>query len=172
MGDRCVLGFVSAPRFLRGQFCVFAGCRDRCGRTLSQLHVPVRWGCSLSNWAWTLTRIFFYSSIFSFHLLLLVCFFLFQVCSWSAVLSICYLILILVTCQRTRELISTQKTPYRMQQQRPESPTVTLTWHASKYKVHKLHQGYILFICACRSRTTPGWKFAQPSTRWSRRWMK
>ena len=26
------------------------------------------------------------------------------------------------------------------QQQRPESPTVTLTWHASKYKVHKLHQ--------------------------------
>ena len=26
------------------------------------------------------------------------------------------------------------------QQQRFESPTVTLTWHASKYKVHKLHQ--------------------------------
>ena len=24
-------------------------------------------------------------------------------------------------------------------QQRPESPTVTLTWHACKYKVHKLH---------------------------------
>ena len=30
------------------------------------------------------------------------------------------------------------------QQQRPESPTVILTWHASKYKVHKLHQRYIL----------------------------
>ena len=30
------------------------------------------------------------------------------------------------------------------QQQRPESPTVTLTWHASKYKVHKLHQRYAL----------------------------
>ena len=29
-------------------------------------------------------------------------------------------------------------------QQRPASPTVTLTWHASKYKVHKLHQRYIL----------------------------
>ena len=29
------------------------------------------------------------------------------------------------------------------QQQRPESPTVTLTWHACKYKVHKLHQTYI-----------------------------
>ena len=29
------------------------------------------------------------------------------------------------------------------QQQRPESPTVPLTWHASKYKVHKLHQRYI-----------------------------
>ena len=30
------------------------------------------------------------------------------------------------------------------QQQRPESPTVTLTWHACKYKVQKLHQRYIL----------------------------
>ena len=25
------------------------------------------------------------------------------------------------------------------QQQRPQSPTVTLTWHAGKHKVHKLH---------------------------------
>ena len=25
------------------------------------------------------------------------------------------------------------------QQQRPELPMVTLTWHAHKYKVHKLH---------------------------------
>ena len=25
-------------------------------------------------------------------------------------------------------------------QQRPESPTVTLTWHACEYKVHKLHR--------------------------------
>ena len=31
--------------------------------------------------------------------------------------------------QQTRELISTRKT--QKQQQRPESPTVTLTWHAS-----------------------------------------
>ena len=30
------------------------------------------------------------------------------------------------------------------QQQRPESPTVTLIWHASKYEVHKLHHSYIL----------------------------
>ena len=30
------------------------------------------------------------------------------------------------------------------QQQRPESPTVTLTWHACKYKVHKLAHRYIL----------------------------
>ena len=29
-------------------------------------------------------------------------------------------------------------------QQRPESPTVTLTWHASKYKAYKLHQRYTL----------------------------
>ena len=32
----------------------------------------------------------------------------------------------------------------RTQQQRPESPTVTLTLHASQYKVHKIHQRYIL----------------------------
>ena len=29
------------------------------------------------------------------------------------------------------------------QQQRVESPTVTATWHASKYTVHELHQKYI-----------------------------
>ena len=29
------------------------------------------------------------------------------------------------------------------QQQRPESPTVTLTWHASTYNVHNLHRRYI-----------------------------
>ena len=32
------------------------------------------------------------------------------------------------------------------QQQRPESPTVTSTWHAIKYKVHKLHQRYIFIV--------------------------
>ena len=32
----------------------------------------------------------------------------------------------------------------QIQQQRPESPTVTRTWHACKYKIHKLHQRYIL----------------------------
>ena len=32
----------------------------------------------------------------------------------------------------------------QVQQQRPESPTVTLTWHACKYNVQKLHQRYIL----------------------------
>ena len=45
--------------------------------------------------------------------------------------------------QQTRELIGTWKTSHK-RQQRHESPTVTLTWHASKYKVHKLHQMYIL----------------------------
>ena len=29
------------------------------------------------------------------------------------------------------------------QQHRSDSPTVTLTWHASRYKVHKLHQRYL-----------------------------
>ena len=32
----------------------------------------------------------------------------------------------------------------QIQQQRPESPKSTLTWHACKYKEHKLHQRYIL----------------------------
>ena len=34
----------------------------------------------------------------------------------------------------------------RIQQQRPESPTISVTWHASIYKVDKLHQGHILQI--------------------------
>ena len=34
----------------------------------------------------------------------------------------------------------------QVQQQRPRSPTVTLTWYACKYKVHKLHQKYILYL--------------------------
>ena len=34
----------------------------------------------------------------------------------------------------------------QVQQQRPERPMVTLTWHACKYKVHKLHHRYILCI--------------------------
>ena len=34
----------------------------------------------------------------------------------------------------------------QVQQQRPESPTVTLTWHTCKYEVDKLHQRYILTI--------------------------
>ena len=37
-----------------------------------------------------------------------------------------------------------QRSKYMTQvQQRAELPTVTLTWHACKYKVHKLHQRYI-----------------------------
>ena len=35
--------------------------------------------------------------------------------------------------QRSKDATQTQ-------QQRPESPTVTLTWHASKHKIHTLHQ--------------------------------
>ena len=38
----------------------------------------------------------------------------------------------LVQNQHTRELICTRKTSQKQKQQRPESPTVTLTWHASK----------------------------------------
>ena len=42
-----------------------------------------------------------------------------------------------------------------VQQQRPESPTVTLTWHACKYKVHTFQQRYIFILylkeemCVC-----------------------
>ena len=50
---------------------------------------------------------------------------------------------VLVQNRHTRELISAQKMSLA-QQQRPESPTVTLTCHRCKYKVHKLHQRYIL----------------------------
>ena len=32
----------------------------------------------------------------------------------------------------------------QVQQRRPESPTVTRAWRSCKYKVHKLHQRYIL----------------------------
>ena len=41
----------------------------------------------------------------------------------------------------------------RQVQQRPEPPTVTLTWHACKYKVHKLHQRYILHVCGLHPGT-------------------
>ena len=72
------------------------------------------------------------------------------------------------------ELISARKTSHK-QQPRSESPSVTLTWHASNYigtltspEVHKRHQRYILehvplveFICtlnllACQVRVTVG----------------
>ena len=32
----------------------------------------------------------------------------------------------------------------RAQQQRPESPTISRTWYASEYTVHKLYQRYSL----------------------------
>ena len=41
----------------------------------------------------------------------------------------------------------------QVQQQRPESPTVTLTMRACKYKVHKLHQRYILHVCGLHPGT-------------------
>ena len=39
---------------------------------------------------------------------------------------------------------SRSKDVTQAQQKRPELPSVALTWHAFKYKVHKLHQRYIL----------------------------
>ena len=49
--------------------------------------------------------------------------------------------------QPTRELISTQKTSHR--HSKDLSPTVTLPWHACKYKVCKLHQWCILMHLFC-----------------------
>ena len=43
-----------------------------------------------------------------------------------------------------KEINRRSKEVTQVQQQRPESPTVTLTWYESKYKVRKLHQRYIL----------------------------
>ena len=43
----------------------------------------------------------------------------------------------------------------QVQQQRPESPTVTLTWHTCKHKVHKLHQRYILCMLSLHERSGP-----------------
>ena len=34
----------------------------------------------------------------------------------------------------------------QMRQQRPKSPTVTLTWHACKCKLHKLHQSFFFLL--------------------------
>ena len=39
----------------------------------------------------------------------------------------------------------------QIQQQRPESPTVTLTWHASKFKVYKLQQRMDKVECFCQN---------------------
>ena len=45
--------------------------------------------------------------------------------------------------QQTQEGVnSPSKYVTQVQQQRPESPTVTLTWYACKYKVHKLRQRF------------------------------
>ena len=49
--------------------------------------------------------------------------------------------------QQTRELIIARKTSHK-QQQRLESPTVTVTWHASKYKVHEQHLVQYINSCA------------------------
>ena len=47
--------------------------------------------------------------------------------------------------QHTRELISARNTKHKYNKKDLiKSPRVTLTWHACKYKVHKLHQRYIL----------------------------
>ena len=43
--------------------------------------------------------------------------------------------------QHTRELIKARKTSHKHNNEKHASAMVTLPWHASEYKVHKLHQG-------------------------------
>ena len=59
------------------------------------------------------------------------------------VLSACCIRASLCLNQSTHKGVN-QRSKYvtQVQQQRLESPAVTLTWHACKYKVHKLHQRY------------------------------
>ena len=55
------------------------------------------------------------------------------------------------------------------QQQRPEPPTVTVAWHASKYKVHKSHQS-----CSWNKFATdlPGRSGQLPGMRIGRSWVQ
>jgi len=66
----------------------------------------------------------------------------------------CFFIELFWNYQLTRVLISAQKTS--TQQNRPESPTVTLNWHTSKNEEHKLHQRYMLRLrmkgCSCTTK--------------------
>jgi len=73
-----------------------------------------------------------------------------------------------VQYQHTRELISAQKTSHKHNKDR--SRLQQLTWHANKYKVHKLHQRYILkirhwwylctvYLLVCQVRVTVTWVF-------------
>ena len=78
----------------------------------------------------------------------------------SAIENVCTIIIIIMnmhvhyteSCllQHTRELISARKTPHKHTQQRHESSTVTLTWHACKYEVDKLQSNsfikYVIYI--------------------------
>ena len=47
-------------------------------------------------------------------------------------------------CRSLKSTLKQSKDVTQTQQQRRESPTVPLTWHASKHKVHERHQRYIL----------------------------
>ena len=50
------------------------------------------------------------------------------------------------------------------QQQRPEFLMVTLTWHASKYKVHKPHQRYIPSAWHCEKQPITGAPYVEACT--------
>ena len=55
-----------------------------------------------------------------------------------------FFVFVLFRCCRLLFLLLLLFSKYVTQvQERPESPTVTLTWHAYKYNVHKLRQMYI-----------------------------
>ena len=69
-----------------------------------------------------------------------------------------------VAMQTSLSRRSWQHPEYTTWQQRPESPTVTSTWHASKYKAHKLQrtcldssESFFVLGCACKLRQSVPW---------------
>ena len=56
-----------------------------------------------------------------------------------------------ISKQRSSEALERTRLTTRTQQQRPESPGVTLTWLGCKNKVHTLYQSHSLSVSVCVS---------------------
>ena len=69
--------------------------------------------------------------------------------SWVKYIYICFCFVFVSFSlfEQSNGVNSRSKNVTSAQLQRPESPSVTLTWHANKHKVHKLHRRYIFGHC-------------------------